>query len=40
MKSPSEDTSVPFGREKKAITSVEEGRDLGRKGDRERKRGT
>jgi hypothetical protein len=31
LKGPSEDASVPFGREKKAITSREEGRDLGRK---------
>ena len=29
LKCPSEDTSVPLGREKKAITSGEGGRDLG-----------
>jgi hypothetical protein len=28
VKCPSEDTSVPLGREKKAITNGEEGRDL------------
>ena len=32
-KCPSEDASVPLGREKKAITSGEGGRDLGRKVD-------
>jgi hypothetical protein len=31
MKCPSEDASVPLGREKKAITSGEGGRDLGGK---------
>jgi hypothetical protein len=31
LKCPSEDTSVPLGREKKAITSGEGGRDLGGK---------
>ena len=35
-RSPSEDTSVPLGREKKAITSGEGRRDLGRNVDRER----
>jgi hypothetical protein len=34
LKCPSEDTSVPLGREKKAITSGEGGRDLGGEGDR------
>ena len=34
LKGPSEDASVPLGREKKAITSGVEGRDLGEKGDR------
>jgi hypothetical protein len=34
LKCPSEDASVPFGREKKVITSGEGGRDLGRKVDR------
>ena len=33
LKSPSEDTSVPLGRGKKAITSGEGGRDLGGKVD-------
>jgi hypothetical protein len=33
LKCPSEDTSVPLGREKKAITSGERGRDLGGKVD-------
>ena len=33
LKCPSEDTSVPHGREKKAITSGEGGRDLGGKVD-------
>lgn len=33
LKGPSEDTSVPLGREKKAITSGERGRDLGGKVD-------
>ena len=32
LKCPSEDASVPLGREKKAITSGEGGRDLGGKG--------
>ena len=41
MKCPSEDASVLFGREKKAITSGEEGRDLEGKMDKKgRKRGT
>jgi hypothetical protein len=41
MKGPSENASVPLGKEKKAITSVEEGRDLGGKVDRgEREWGT
>ena len=31
LKCPSEDTSVPLGREKKVITSGDEGRDLGGK---------
>ena len=31
LKCPSEDTSVPLGREKKAITSGKGGRDLGGK---------
>jgi hypothetical protein len=31
LKCPSEHASVPLGREKKAITSLEEGRDLGGK---------
>ena len=37
LKCPSEDTSVPRGREKKAIISLEERRDLGGKlvGERE-----
>jgi hypothetical protein len=34
LKSPSEEASVPPEREKKAITSGEGGRDLGRKVDR------
>jgi hypothetical protein len=34
LKCPSEDDSVPFGREKKAITSGEAGSDLGGKVDR------
>ena len=34
LKCPSEDASVPLGREKKAITSSEGGRDLGGKVDR------
>jgi hypothetical protein len=34
VKCPSEDTSVSFGREKKAMTSGEGGRDLGRTVDR------
>ena len=33
LKGPSEDASVPLGREKKAITSGEGGRDLGGKVD-------
>ena len=33
LKCPGEDASVPLGREKKAITSGEGGRDLGRKVD-------
>jgi hypothetical protein len=33
LKCPSEDTSVPLGREKKVITSGDEGRDLGGKVD-------
>jgi hypothetical protein len=33
LKAPSEDASVPLGREKKAITSGEGGRDLGGKMD-------
>jgi hypothetical protein len=33
MKCPSEDASIPLGREKKAITSREEGKDLGGKMD-------
>ena len=33
LKCPSEDASVPLGREKKAITSGEGGRDLGGKVD-------
>ena len=40
---PSEDASIPLGREKKAIMGVgsgrEEGRDLGGKGDMDGKRG-
>ena len=32
LKCPSEDTSVPLGREKKAITSGEGGRDRAREG--------
>jgi hypothetical protein len=36
LKCPSEDTSVPLGREKKATTSEEEGRELERKVDRGR----
>jgi hypothetical protein len=36
LKCPSEDTSVPLGKEKKAITRGEGGRDLGGKLDRER----
>ena len=35
LKCPSEDASVPLGREKKAITSGEGGRDLGGKVDGE-----
>mgnify|MGYP006914893019 CR=1 FL=1 len=35
LKCPSEDASVPLGREKKAITSGEGGRDLGGKVDSE-----
>jgi hypothetical protein len=31
LKCPSEDTSIPLGREKKAITNVEGGRNLGGK---------
>jgi hypothetical protein len=34
LKCPSEDASVPLGREKKVITSGEGGRDLGGKADR------
>jgi hypothetical protein len=34
LKCPSEDASVPLGREKKAITGWEEGMDLGGKMDR------
>jgi hypothetical protein len=34
LKCPSEDASVPLGREKKAITSWEGGKDLGGKVDR------
>jgi hypothetical protein len=34
LKSPSEDASVPLGREKKATTSGEGGRDLGGKVDK------
>ena len=34
LKCPSEDTSVPLGREKKAITNGEGGKDLGGKVDR------
>ena len=37
-KSPSEDASIPLGREKKVITEGEGGRNLGGKGDREGKR--
>jgi len=33
LKGPSEDTSVPLGREKKATTMGKGGRDRGRKGD-------
>jgi hypothetical protein len=33
LKDPSEDTSIPLGSEKKAITSADGGRDLGGKGD-------
>jgi hypothetical protein len=42
LKGPSEDASIPLGREKKAITSGEDGRDLEGKVDRGRKgkRGT
>jgi hypothetical protein len=41
LKGPSEDASVPFWREKKAITSGEEGRHLEGKMDKKgRKRGT
>ena len=39
LKGPSEDTSVPLGREKKAITSGEGGRDLGGKVDGVGRRG-
>ena len=35
LKCPSEDASVPLGKEKKAITNGEGGRDLGWKVDRE-----
>jgi hypothetical protein len=34
LKGPSEDTSVPLGRDKKATISGEGGRDLGGEGDR------
>jgi hypothetical protein len=34
LKCPSEDASIPLGREKKAITIGEGGRDLGEKVDR------
>jgi hypothetical protein len=40
LKGPSEGTSVPLGREKKAITSVEGGRELRGKVDWGIKRGT
>ena len=40
LKCPSEDASVPLGREKKAVMGEEGGRDLSGKGDREGKRGT
>ena len=33
LKGPNEEATVPFGREKKAITSREEGKDLGGKMD-------
>jgi hypothetical protein len=36
LKCPSEDAPVPLGREKKAMTSGEGGRDLGGKGGRGR----
>ena len=36
LKGPSEDASVPLGREKKAITSGERGKELGGKVDWER----
>ena len=39
LKCPSENTSVPLGREKKSITSGEEGRDLGGQVDRGRSQG-
>jgi hypothetical protein len=39
LKDPSEDASVPLGREKKAITSQKERRDLRGKGEGEGKEG-
>jgi hypothetical protein len=36
LKGPSEDSSVPFWRKKKAITCEEGGRDLGEKGNGKR----
>ena len=39
MKCPSEEASVPLGREKQAITSWEGTRNLGGKGDRRQERG-
>ena len=39
LKGPSEDASVPLGREKKAITREEEGRDLGGKVDEVEEKG-
>ena len=40
LKGPSEDTSIPLGREKKATTRGKEGRELGGKEDGAGERGT
>jgi hypothetical protein len=39
QKGPSEDTSIPLGREKKAIIGAKEGREMGGRREREEKRG-